>query len=197
MAINKHLAIGRYLTSTPNLVGSLLGLGGLGLHLFGVVGRLWPLVVAGLYAAGALATAGARRNPPDHPGTLAGPGAHHRSGAVGDRRRAVPPAGAGRRWAAESDEDPVALSAAIDGLLDEIRAATPRLSKAALVRLDTVVDLLDRLRDLPAARPAIASAVRVTLPAALAAADAGDEALTARLDAVVAELRTLPSEPAW
>ena len=194
------MAISRYLTSTPNLVGSLLGLGGLGLHLFGVVGRLWPLVVAGLYAAGALATAGTRRSA--DPGTLAGPGTRRRSAdpgtlrrsdALGDRHRAGPPAGPGRRRAAGTDEDPVALSAAIDGLLDEIRAATPRLSKGALVRLDTVVDLLDRLRDVPAVRPAIASAVRVTLPTALAAVDAGEEALTARLDAVVAELRMLPT----
>lgn len=46
----------RYLYSTKNLVGSAGGLVGLGLYFTGVVGDLWPLVVAGLYGVGALAT---------------------------------------------------------------------------------------------------------------------------------------------
>jgi len=46
----------RYLYSTRNRVGCLAGLGGLGLYFTGVVGDLWPVVVAGLYGAGALAT---------------------------------------------------------------------------------------------------------------------------------------------
>jgi hypothetical protein len=46
----------RYLYSNKNLVGSAGGLVGLGLFFTGVVGELWPLVVAGLYGAGALAT---------------------------------------------------------------------------------------------------------------------------------------------
>ncbi|MBM7771488.1 hypothetical protein JOD54_001692 [Actinokineospora baliensis] len=49
----------RYLGSTKNLVGCTAGLGGVGLHLTGVAGDLWLLVVAGLYLAGALAA------PPD------------------------------------------------------------------------------------------------------------------------------------
>src|SRR4051794_11217802 len=44
-----------YLGSTKNLVGSICGLLGLGLFLTGVAGAYWPFVVAGLYAAGALA----------------------------------------------------------------------------------------------------------------------------------------------
>jgi hypothetical protein len=46
----------RYLYSNKNLVGCVAGLAGLGLHVTGVVGELWPVVVGGLYGAGALAT---------------------------------------------------------------------------------------------------------------------------------------------
>lgn len=44
----------RYLGSTKNLVGCVGGLVGVLLHLAGVVGGGWPVVVAGLYAVGAL-----------------------------------------------------------------------------------------------------------------------------------------------
>jgi hypothetical protein len=44
----------RYLGSTKNIVGSALALGGVVLHLFGVAGSLWPVVVVGLYGVGAL-----------------------------------------------------------------------------------------------------------------------------------------------
>ncbi|SEG13799.1 hypothetical protein SAMN04489712_103355 [Thermomonospora echinospora] len=53
MAISDRLV--RYLGSTKNLVGSACGLAGLGLHAAGMTGSSWPFVVAGLYAAGALA----------------------------------------------------------------------------------------------------------------------------------------------
>jgi hypothetical protein len=48
----------RYLTSRKNLVGSVLGLGGVGLVLAGVVSGVLPGIgiIAGLYIAGALAT---------------------------------------------------------------------------------------------------------------------------------------------
>jgi hypothetical protein len=46
----------RYLYSNKNLAGSAGGLAGLGLYFTGVVGELWPLVVAGLYGVGALVT---------------------------------------------------------------------------------------------------------------------------------------------
>jgi len=51
----------RYLVSAKNLLGCSLALIGLLLHLFGLFGPFWPLVVVGLYAAGALA--GPRRKP--------------------------------------------------------------------------------------------------------------------------------------
>lgn len=43
-----------YLYSTRNIVGCCLGFGGLLLLFAGVIGSGWPLIVAGLYAAGAL-----------------------------------------------------------------------------------------------------------------------------------------------
>lgn len=44
-----------YLTSRRHVVGTVGGLAGVALALTGVSGPLWPLVVAGLYGAGALA----------------------------------------------------------------------------------------------------------------------------------------------
>jgi hypothetical protein len=50
----------RYLGSTKNLAGSALGLLGVLLYLFGVVGSYWPVVVIGLYGVGALLAPGER-----------------------------------------------------------------------------------------------------------------------------------------
>jgi hypothetical protein len=44
----------RYLGSGRNLAGGALALGGLGLHLAGAVGDIWPLVVPALYLIGVL-----------------------------------------------------------------------------------------------------------------------------------------------
>lgn len=52
----------RYLRSGKNLVGCALALVGFLLHLTGLFGPFWPLVVVGLYLAGALLTP--RRGPP-------------------------------------------------------------------------------------------------------------------------------------
>jgi hypothetical protein len=48
---NRFLA---YVTSAKNLAGCVGGLAGLGLYFFGVAGPYWPIVLGGLYAAGAL-----------------------------------------------------------------------------------------------------------------------------------------------
>ena len=56
MATSSGRRVLRYLYSSKSLVGSTAGLAGLGLHFTGLVGDLWPVVVAGLYAVGALAT---------------------------------------------------------------------------------------------------------------------------------------------
>jgi hypothetical protein len=43
-----------FLYSTPNLVGCLLGLGGLALYALGIIGPYAPLIVVGLYLIGVL-----------------------------------------------------------------------------------------------------------------------------------------------
>lgn len=44
----------RYLASRKNIVGMVGALAGLGLHLAGVIGEVWPVVAIGLYGVGAL-----------------------------------------------------------------------------------------------------------------------------------------------
>jgi hypothetical protein len=45
-----------FLYSTPNIVGSILGLIGLGLFFLGIVSQFWLLIVIGMYVIGVLAT---------------------------------------------------------------------------------------------------------------------------------------------
>ncbi|MFI0514319.1 hypothetical protein ACH3Y9_31195 [Streptomyces sp. WSLK1-5] len=61
------MAISRYLESRKNLAGSACGLAGLALTFAGVAGPYWPVVVAGLYGAGALIAPPERVAPPDFP----------------------------------------------------------------------------------------------------------------------------------
>ncbi|MFE7774025.1 hypothetical protein ACFU5O_09000 [Streptomyces sp. NPDC057445] len=56
-----------YLESRKNLAGSALGLAGLGLTFAGVAGAYWPVVVAGLYGAGALIAPPERPRAPGFP----------------------------------------------------------------------------------------------------------------------------------
>ncbi|RSS38377.1 hypothetical protein EF906_21080 [Streptomyces sp. WAC08241] len=55
----------RYAESRKNLAGCLGGLAGVGVALTGAAGGLWPLVVAGLYGAGALIAPPERPDAPD------------------------------------------------------------------------------------------------------------------------------------
>ncbi|WP_046733627.1 PepSY domain-containing protein [Streptomyces humi] len=64
MATSKVLA---HLESRKNLTGSAGGLLGLVLTFTGVAGPYWPVVVAGLYGAGALIAPPERPAPPDFP----------------------------------------------------------------------------------------------------------------------------------
>ncbi|MEU3958736.1 hypothetical protein AB0F42_02675 [Streptomyces buecherae] len=57
----------RYLESRKNLTGCALGLAGLGLYAVGAAGAYWPVVVAGLYGAGALLAPPERPASPDFP----------------------------------------------------------------------------------------------------------------------------------
>ncbi|MEU0947118.1 hypothetical protein ABZ379_30945 [Streptomyces canus] len=61
------MAISRYLESRKNIAGSACGLAGLVLTFTGVAGPYWPVVVAGLYGAGALVAPPERPAPPDLP----------------------------------------------------------------------------------------------------------------------------------
>ncbi|MFE2478296.1 hypothetical protein [Streptomyces sp. NPDC059389] len=54
-----------YLESGKNLAGSACGVVGLGLTVTGVAGTYWPVVVAGLYGAGALIAPPERPAPPE------------------------------------------------------------------------------------------------------------------------------------
>ncbi|MGW1121904.1 hypothetical protein ACWD5B_33150 [Streptomyces tanashiensis] len=56
-----------YAESRKNLTGSVCGLAGVGIALTGAAGGLWPLVVAGLYAAGALIAPLERPDTPHFP----------------------------------------------------------------------------------------------------------------------------------
>ncbi|MER7171433.1 hypothetical protein [Streptomyces mesophilus] len=60
-----------YLESRKNIAGSAGGLLGLALTFTGVAGPYWPVVVAGLYGAGALIAPPERPAPPDFPGPSA------------------------------------------------------------------------------------------------------------------------------
>ncbi|MER7570676.1 hypothetical protein [Streptomyces sp. NPDC126514] len=61
------MAISRYLESRKNIAGSVCGIAGLALTFAGVAGPYWPVVVAGLYGAGALIA------PPERPALPAFP----------------------------------------------------------------------------------------------------------------------------
>lgn len=61
MATNETSRVLRYLESRKNLTGGVLGVAGLGLTFAGVAGPYWPVVVVGLYGAGALIA------PPERP----------------------------------------------------------------------------------------------------------------------------------
>ncbi|MCL6738855.1 hypothetical protein [Streptomyces neyagawaensis] len=56
-----------YVESRKNLTGSALGVAGLGLTFAGLAGPYWPVVVAGLYGAGALLAPPERPPVPDFP----------------------------------------------------------------------------------------------------------------------------------
>ncbi|MEC4572422.1 MULTISPECIES: hypothetical protein [Streptomyces] len=64
MATSRATGALRYLESRKNLAGSACGVAGLALTLAGVAGAYWPVVVAGLYGAGALIAPPERAAPP-------------------------------------------------------------------------------------------------------------------------------------
>ncbi|MGW8061760.1 hypothetical protein ACVV2G_05595 [Streptomyces ziwulingensis] len=67
MATSEGGGVWAYLESRKNLTGSACGLVGVVLTFTGVAGPYWPVVVAGLYGAGALLAPPERPAPPDFP----------------------------------------------------------------------------------------------------------------------------------
>jgi hypothetical protein len=107
-----------YATSTKNLVGLALAILGLALHfaLPGLVGAVWPLVVAGLYTAGALAA------PPD-------------------RRRLASPAGASTLDPAEVRRALTRLERRLPGRVPgDVAASVARISTGIRELLDRAAD---------------------------------------------------------
>ncbi|MFE7169446.1 hypothetical protein [Streptomyces sp. NPDC057616] len=143
------MAISRYLESRKNIAGSACGLAGLVLTFTGVAGPYWPVVVAGLYGAGALIA------PPERPSLPGFPGSSAQLDALrGDFEKLggyleevdLPPAAAGRLT-----ELTDLLTALLDpGWVTEVLAQDPEgvhtLSRAVRQDLPEAVDSFVRTR---------------------------------------------------
>ena len=65
---DRAVVVRRYLGSRKNIAGMAGALAGVGLHLAGVVGDIWPVVAVGLYGVGALVgPSDPLRDPPPEP----------------------------------------------------------------------------------------------------------------------------------
>jgi hypothetical protein len=139
-------AVRRYLDSRKNIAGMVGALVGAGLHLAGVVGDIWPVVVIGLYAVGALVA------PPD---PVAEPAAEPSLTDV-------------LRHEAEAQLTRVELGR------DELPTGAERTVRHVVRTVRLVLDRLDRVGDHEVDRAATperladaAEIVRVELPASL------------------------------
>lgn len=142
-------AVRRYLDSRKNIAGMVGALVGVGLHLAGVVGDVWPVVAIGLYAVGALVA------PPD---PVAEPAAEPSLTDV-LRREAEAQL---TRVELERDELPPGAERTVRHIVRSVRLVLDRLD-----RLDQVAD---QEADRVAAPERLADAaeiVRVELPAGL------------------------------
>ncbi|MER6156244.1 hypothetical protein ABT147_11945 [Streptomyces sp. NPDC001868] len=138
-----------YIESRKNLAGSVLGVAGLGLTFAGVAGPYWPVVVAGLYGAGALIAPPERPPVPDFPDPSAQ--LDELRGDFGTLREYLtgvdlPPAAAGRLT-----ELTELLSALLDpGWVAEVLARDPEgihaLSRAVRQDVPEAVDTFVRTR---------------------------------------------------
>ncbi|MCX4456478.1 hypothetical protein OG585_28270 [Streptomyces sp. NBC_01340] len=147
MATNKNPL--RYLESRKNLTGSACGLVGLALTFAGVAGPYWPVVVAGLYGAGALIAPPERPPLPDFPDPSAQ--LEELRGDFGRLREyldgvELPPAAAGRLT-----ELTELLTALLDpGWVAEVLAQDPEgvhaLSRAVRQDIPEAVDTFVRTR---------------------------------------------------
>ncbi|MCX5092563.1 hypothetical protein OOK36_27525 [Streptomyces sp. NBC_00365] len=147
MATNKNPL--RYLESRKNLTGSACGLVGLALTFAGAAGPYWPVVVAGLYGAGALIAPPERPPLPDFPDPSAQ--LEELRGDFGRLREyldgvELPPAAAGRLT-----ELTELLTALLDpGWVAEVLAQDPEgvhaLSRAVRQDIPEAVDTFVRTR---------------------------------------------------
>lgn len=147
MATNRNPL--KYLESRKNLTGSACGLVGLALTFAGVAGPYWPVVVAGLYGAGALIAPPERPALPDFPDPSAQ--LEELRGDFGRLREylggvELPPAAAGRLT-----ELTELLTALLDpGWVAEVLARDPEgmhaLSRAVRQDIPEAVDTFVRTR---------------------------------------------------
>ncbi|MER7689961.1 hypothetical protein [Streptomyces sp. NPDC097610] len=147
MATNRNPL--KYLESRKNLTGSACGLVGLALTFAGVAGPYWPIVVAGLYGAGALVAPPERPPLPDFPDPSAQ--LEELRGDFGRLREylggvELPPAAAGRLT-----ELTELLTALLDpGWVAEVLAQDPEgvhaLSRAVRQDIPEAVDTFVRTR---------------------------------------------------
>ncbi|MCW8095528.1 hypothetical protein [Streptomyces tauricus] len=149
MATNRTNKFLGYLESRKNLTGSACGIAGLGLTFAGVAGAYWPLVVVGLYGAGALIAPPERPSLPDFPDPSAQ--LDELRGDFGKLRTyladvELPPAAAGRLT-----ELTELLAALLDpGWVAEVLAQDPEgvhtLSRAVRTDVPEAVDTFVRTR---------------------------------------------------
>jgi hypothetical protein len=164
----------RYLSSRKNLAGMAGAVLGVGLHLAGVIGDLWPVVAVALYGAGALVGPSDPKPEPPLIDALRADAAALRSGL----RRDLPPGAAG----------------AVTGMLDVLAQVLDRLEKVADSEADRVAA--------PERLARVASIVRDDLPACLAtygartprSADRAAAELVEQLGIVAAEVDRLAAE---
>jgi hypothetical protein len=143
---DRAVVVRRYLGSRKNIAGMAGALAGVGLHLAGVIGDIWPVVAVGLYGVGALiGPSDPLRDPPPEPrltDTL-------RSEAVALLARVQAHAGA----------LPSGTLADVDRIVGSVRLALDRLDQVADQETDRIA-APERLAD-------AAEIVRIEVPLCL------------------------------
>lgn len=135
----------RYLGSRKNIAGMVGALAGVGLHLAGVIGDVWPVVAAGLYGVGALV------GPSDPPSEQPEP-------RLTDTLR-VEATALLRKVQGQAGALPEGAASAATRILDAVRLVLDRLDQVADQETDRIA-APERLAD-------AAEIVRVDLPACL------------------------------
>jgi hypothetical protein len=135
----------RYLASRKNIAGMAGALAGVGLHLIGVIGDVWPVVALGLYGVGALV------GPSDPPGEQPEP-------RLSDALRAEATVLL-HRVQGQAGALPEGVAKVVTGIIDAVRLVLDRLDQVADQETDRIT-APERLAD-------AAEIVRIDLPACL------------------------------